>query len=95
MILFIRKFGLRGEKCIGFDQFDQEICSDYAEFTVSGIYCSNYSLQFTVINDFRDVRFNREENQVKFRKTISYRLLRTLPSVADPRCIFRGKRSMT
>ena len=30
------KFGLRGEKCIGFDQFDQKICSDYAEFTVYG-----------------------------------------------------------
>ena len=25
-----RKFGLRGEKCIGFDQFDQKICSDDA-----------------------------------------------------------------
>ena len=27
----MRKFGSRGEKCIGSDQFDKKICSDYAE----------------------------------------------------------------
>ena len=30
IIQITRKLGLRGEKCIGFGQFDQKICSDYA-----------------------------------------------------------------
>ena len=34
IIRFTRKFGLRGEKCIGLGKFDQKICSNYAEFTV-------------------------------------------------------------
>ena len=29
-------FGIRGENCIGFGQFDQKNCTDYAEFTVPG-----------------------------------------------------------
>ena len=34
IIRVTRKFGIRGEKYIGFGQFDQKICSDYADFTV-------------------------------------------------------------
>ena len=44
-----RKFGLRGEKFIGFHQFDQKICSYYAEFSV--LQCVWCPLQLGQIND--------------------------------------------
>ena len=34
IIQITQKFGLRGEKCIGFGQFYQKFCTDYAEFTL-------------------------------------------------------------
>ena len=43
-----RKFASRGEKCIGFGQFDQKTCSDYAKTMQLGQFeqeiCSDYAI---------------------------------------------------
>ena len=53
-----RKFELRGKKCIGFGQFGQNICSDYAEFTVPNlclplyVFCYYYFMSIAHILEF-------------------------------------------